>query len=62
MEALSFSETSVLTKPHGVTSQKTPFFISDIGYTFTLKMEAVRPSETAETYRVKGIIAYGTRL
>jgi hypothetical protein len=28
MEALSSSETSVLTKPHGVTSQKTPFFIA----------------------------------
>jgi hypothetical protein len=27
MEALSSSETSVLTRPHGVTSQKTPFFI-----------------------------------
>jgi hypothetical protein len=26
-EALSSSETSVLTKPHGVTSQKTPFLI-----------------------------------
>jgi hypothetical protein len=26
-EALSSSETSVLTRPHGVTSQKTPFFI-----------------------------------
>jgi hypothetical protein len=25
-EALSFSVTSVLQKPHGVTSQKTPFF------------------------------------
>jgi hypothetical protein len=25
-EALSSSETSVLTEPHGVTSQKTPFF------------------------------------
>jgi hypothetical protein len=27
MEALSSSETSVLQEPHGVTSQKTPFFI-----------------------------------
>jgi hypothetical protein len=26
-EGLSSSETSVLTKPHGVASQKTPFFI-----------------------------------
>jgi hypothetical protein len=26
-EALSSSETSVLKEPHGVTSQKTPFFI-----------------------------------
>jgi hypothetical protein len=26
-EELGYSETSVLTKPHGVTSQKTPFFI-----------------------------------
>jgi hypothetical protein len=26
-EAPGFSETSVLTKPHGVTTQKTPFFI-----------------------------------
>jgi hypothetical protein len=25
-EALNFSETSVLTRAHGVTSQKTPFF------------------------------------
>jgi hypothetical protein len=28
-EALSSSETSVLTKPHGVTSQKTPFFTTN---------------------------------
>jgi hypothetical protein len=27
MEALDYSETSVLTKTHGVTSQKTAFFI-----------------------------------
>jgi hypothetical protein len=27
-EALSSSETSVLTEPHGVTSQKTPFFVN----------------------------------
>jgi hypothetical protein len=26
-EALGSSETSVLTEPHGVTSQKTPFFV-----------------------------------
>jgi hypothetical protein len=26
-EARSTSETSVLTKPHGITSQKTPFFV-----------------------------------
>jgi hypothetical protein len=26
MKALGFSETSVLTEPHGVTSQKTAFF------------------------------------
>jgi hypothetical protein len=26
-EALGSSETSALTRPHGVTSQKTPFFI-----------------------------------
>jgi hypothetical protein len=29
-EALSSSETSVLTEPHGVTSQKTPFFIRNL--------------------------------
>jgi hypothetical protein len=27
MEALSFSETSVLKEPHGITSQKMPFFM-----------------------------------
>jgi hypothetical protein len=29
-EALSSSETSVLQEPHGVTSQKTPFFRSPV--------------------------------
>jgi hypothetical protein len=28
VEALSSTETSVLQEPHGVTSKKTPFFIS----------------------------------
>jgi hypothetical protein len=45
MEALSFSESSVLKEPHSVTSQKTPFFI----------VAAVKPSNLTKVTAVFGI-------
>jgi hypothetical protein len=44
IEALSFSETSVLKEPYGLTSQKTPFFKS---FSFSYRMESA-PADYVE--------------
>jgi hypothetical protein len=63
-EALGSSETSVLQEPHGVTSQKTIFFIvtavKTSNLTFAVFMACFNIEENVNTYRRANFLAFLT--